>query len=55
MVELVVASRQRHGSQLPAADQVLDPKHFELRGTASAGSKDADREARTERKRRRRT
>jgi hypothetical protein len=54
MLDLVRSSQQRRGGPVPPPEQVLDPAHFELRGTMSAGSHAADRQARAEGRRRRR-
>lgn len=55
MLDLVRTAKRQHDGPTPAVEQLLDSEHFELRGTASAGSHDADREVRAEgRKRRRR-
>jgi hypothetical protein len=51
MLELVAALRRRAGAGPSPEEQLLDPDHFRFRGTASAGSKEADREVRSARKR----
>jgi hypothetical protein len=53
MLELVGTAKRRMGAQVPAAEQLLDPEHFSFRGTASAGSKEADREGRSAGRKRR--
>ncbi len=52
MLSLVRGSKQRPGERVHLPDPPLDPAHFELRGTASAGSQDAAREARAQRRQR---
>jgi hypothetical protein len=46
MLELANASRQHPRQQLGTTPGLLNLAHFELRGTASAGSQDAARERR---------
>ena len=48
MLELVRTSRRERAEPAPPAETVLDPEHFAFRGTASAGSRDAVREGRSE-------
>jgi len=54
MLDLVRASKRLHDGPSSPASQLLDPEHFELRGTSSAGSHDADREVRAEGRKRQR-
>jgi hypothetical protein len=46
MLELVQTSKRHHGQPLPPAERVLNPDHFAFRGTASAGSREAERDDR---------
>ena len=54
MLELYRVSRQKAGAPGAPEEHELNPEHFAFRGTASEGSKDADRESRTEGRRTRR-
>jgi hypothetical protein len=54
MLDLVRASRRHYGEEPPPAeDEVLNPEHFELRGRTSAGSREAEREDRSQGRKRR--
>jgi hypothetical protein len=53
MLDLVRSVEQRRGGPISPDAQLLDPAHFELRGTKSAGSHAADRQARVEARTRR--